>query len=1002
MAGNIEIYGVTISRPNILIETDGSGGTNWSSAAAEPNTPPKSIENIIGAPEDSAPAGAIAVLDRLSIGRVSIADGTLSWRDGPSGREERIESLNVDARVPNLEEAVTIEGSFERLGVAQSFELEIGERPNPQRFESVPVALTLSSDAATMAVVGTALAGDRYFTGTIESNGESFVQFAKTFGLDLPNAPAFGEFQVAARVDASASQVLIEQYSVEFGGISARGGAAIGLDRSRPGIGLKFEADRIDTALFIENPTAGAGEAAPAGVAGSEMLDFSPLSMIDANIDFSVAELVIGAVPVTDLSLDVQIAGGGLRSSIRSANVNGAPGSGSLIVDTSGAEPAISGGIKMNGLDAAGLVALTGMELAIEAGAVDLDVAFTTHGDTQAILLENIDGSGRVSLANGHLIDLGLADFVGGDPAADQIDDVDIAAEFSSLSAPVTAKGEFNWRGERFTLSARGEPRKIAAGMTSMVTIDTTSNRANFGFAGDASLTGLGSGKFSLSTPSLRNLLAWTGQPLAPGGGLASFSIDGAVTLAEDFLSFESAAFTLDGSNGVGTGKVTFGGIPTVTAGLTMNRLDVTPYLTGGRADNAPAQSQSAGGTGRSWSDDRIAFDGLRAINANLNLRTDEIVADEIQIGPSNLTIKIADGALTAELTEMALYSGIGVGTLSIDGSSATPQLAAFFRLDGIEALGFLSDAIGFSRVEGTGAISFDIQTAGTSEAALMTALTGKGSVEFRDGAIRGINIPKMVRGLSIDTLLGWQQTSDEKTNFSELSGTYTISNGILTNSDLVLIGPLLRVTGAGTVDIPKQSLAYRIDPKIVASLQGQGGSQDLEGFAVPVRVEGPWDQPRIYPEIDGILNDPQKALDQLRKLGGGLFGGGNDLLGSSEGQSTQPDDGDGETIEDKLLNEAAKGLGNLFGGSQSGDNLLPGTAPPPPAAAPAEDLPLVDQAPLDLLPPPQETGEVPPDVQSADAPQPDLPPELIAPEETTETPPSDPATDLLNSLFGQ
>ena len=48
------------------------------------------------------------------------------------------------------------------------------------------------------------------------------------------------------------------------------------------------------------------------------------------------------------------------------------------------------------------------------------------NGDTRAALMENLDGNGKVSLADGRVVDLELADFVGGDATANEIDDVDI------------------------------------------------------------------------------------------------------------------------------------------------------------------------------------------------------------------------------------------------------------------------------------------------------------------------------------------------------------------------------------------------------------------------------------------------------------------------------------------------------------------------------------------------------------------------------------------------
>jgi len=1037
ITGNIEIHRVTITRPSVLVETDADGRTNWTDSDAAGETAPGSIEDMI-APNEIQPEGrpqnTLAVLDRLSIGRVTIADGTLIWRDLASSREERLEDIDLDIRVPRLDGAGTIEGSFVRLGVTQSVELEIGERPDPTLLESIPINLTLSSDAGTIVAQGIAMAGETLFDGSVETEGKSLVAFADTFGIELPDMPVFGAFDTATRLNASASQIRIDEFAVDLGGLRARGGAVVGLDRVRPGVGLKITADTVDTALFVTKADVSddGGNERTSSSAGSQNVDFSALQLLDANVDLSAKEVLIGAVPVSDLGVDLQIVNGGLSAKVRSATVNGAPAGGAIAVDTSGEAPAIKGSLKVDGLDAAGLAALSGMDLPIDAGAVGVDVNFATRGITQDQLIDNLDGSGQVSLTNGRVSGLDIAGMVGGDESANEIDDIDLAAEFSSLSAPVDAKGGFGWRGERFAIAGRADPRAFASGGTTPVSVNASSQRVDLGFNGEAGVAGLGSGTVSLSTPSLRDLLAWIGQPLTPGQGLGAFSIKGVVALEEGAFSFDKADFTLDGSTGVGTGTVTFGSKPKVTAGLSMQRLDITPYLvSSGSAGGGGTATASAGGGG--WSSDPIGFDGLRAIDANLNLKADEIVADRIKIGPSLLKASIANGKLNAELTEMSLYSGIGVGVLSVDGSSSTPSLEAFFRLDGIDALSFLRDAIGFSRIEGTGSLSFDVRSAGGSEAALMAALTGKGSMDFRNGAIRGIDIPKMVRSLSVETLLGWQQSGDEKTDFSQLSGTYTIDKGTLTNQDLMLIGPLLRVTGTGTVDIPKKTLAYRVDPKIVASLEGQGGSQELEGFAVPIRIEGPWSRPRIYPEIEGILQDPQKALDQLRKLGSGLFGGTSSAEPPTGGTT-------GKSVEDRINEEISKGLGKLLGGSGAvsdqpvapttateaapnqeitappsqeapppnqeivappAEQPLPEPLPPPAGQQETAQPPAGSPSPLDLLlgqPAATEASpEQPPAEAQQDAQGPDDGAATGAPQQ-----PTDQAVDLLKSLFGQ
>ncbi|MEO6946001.1 MAG: AsmA-like C-terminal region-containing protein, partial [Nitrobacter sp.] len=181
-----------------------------------------------------------------------------------------------------------------------------------------------------------------------------------------------------------------------------------------------------------------------------------------------------------------------------------------------------------------------------------------------------------------------------------------------------------------------------------------------------------------------------------------------------------------------------------------------------------------------------------------------------------------------------------------------------------------------------------------------------------RDGAIRNLNLAKMIRALTSGTLSGWQQRPDQTTDLSQLSATATIAQGRATTNNLFLAGPLVRMTGAGIVDLGSKTLAFRVEPKLVMTTEGQGGSANPIGLGIPVIVQGTWNEPRIYPDVTGILDDPGAAYARLRELGQGLFG--------QSGFGTSDKSGLGETLGTMIQ----QGLG---GGA--GAKLTPGGSPP-------------------------------------------------------------------------
>ncbi|MBL4863400.1 MAG: AsmA-like C-terminal region-containing protein, partial [Rhodobiaceae bacterium] len=253
-----------------------------------------------------------------------------------------------------------------------------------------------------------------------------------------------------------------------------------------------------------------------------------------------------------------------------------------------------------------------------------------------------------------------------------------------------------------------------------------------------------------------------------------------------------------------------------------------------------------------------------------------------------------------------------GTGRLVLDGSGSTPAVTAKFDLANISAYPLLRDAAAFERLEGDGTINFDVRTTGRSQKAMMSALSGAGSITFADGAIRGINIAKLMRNVLSAATSGWESGGTESTDFSELSGTFTIARGILSNTDLKLLSPLVRVTGKGTVDLPAQTLIYRVEPKLAATLEGQGSTQEATGLEVPIVISGPWADPRFTPDFAAIIANPdgiKDVIDAVKEDGGkGLLEG---LLGGRQAPAEGGDASSAEPAEKPRPEDVLRGLFN-------------------------------------------------------------------------------------------
>jgi AsmA protein len=223
-----------------------------------------------------------------------------------------------------------------------------------------------------------------------------------------------------------------------------------------------------------------------------------------------------------------------------------------------------------------------------------------------------------------------------------------------------------------------------------------------------------------------------------------------------------------------------------------------------------------------------------------------------------------------AGLQQIARLNYPATGDLTADVSTANPSYTMRADLTGVRALPLLRSVADFDKLDGKMQAKISVRSNGTSQRAIMSNMAGTAFVVFQDGAIKGLNVAQMIRSLTASTLSGWQESDEKATDLSQLSASFKIDKGQAQTTDLNLVGPLVKMTGAGTIDLGTKQIGFRVEPKLVMTTEGQGRASDPVGLGIPVMISGPWGSPRIYPEMQGILDNPDAAMV---KGGQGLFG---------------------------------------------------------------------------------------------------------------------------------
>ena len=470
-----------------------------------------------------------------------------------------------------------------------------------------------------------------------------------------------------------------------------------------------------------------------------------------------------------------------------------------------------------------------------------------------------------------------------------QVDKIDAKLVLPDLGSPMQASGNADWNGKTVSLTLDlATPRQFLSGAKTAVTVKVAAPPVKFDFKGNVASGDVLKldGETALDIASLRELATWTGGTLPPtSGGLGPLKIAGKLDVAGAKVNFSNAQIALDAINAKGDLAVDASGAkPVLKGALDVDKLDLNPYLPPAPAAAAPAApgraAPSAGtpppaaspapaaSANAGWSDQPIDMSGLKVADADFALTVGGLVFKKITIGKSALSLQLKDGKLAVDLTQMELYEGSGKGGVRLDGAAAVPVLEANFDLAKVQAAPLLHDVMDFDRLRGNANGNVAVTAHGKSERELVANLDGKGALEFLNGAIKGINIGALIRNPA-GALVDPASQKDQETDFSEMSGTFTITNGIFKNTDLELKAPLLRVAGAGTIDLPQRTINYRIDPKVALTAQGQGGKSDAAGIEVPVVIEGPWDHLTYRPQLDALLKDPSKAIGEIKNMFG-------------------------------------------------------------------------------------------------------------------------------------
>ena len=416
----------------------------------------------------------------------------------------------------------------------------------------------------------------------------------------------------------------------------------------------------------------------------------------------------------------------------------------------------------------------------------------------------------------------------------------------------------------------------------------------------------------------------------------ASLSADLAATPAS--ASLNDLTIVLDDTtfNGSASLPSLTAAIPPVRFDFSVDAIDLDRYLPppATATETAEADTSSDTPAAQTTGDEPIELpvDLMRQLDVDGTFRVGSVKVSNLTTSDIVVPVKAASGKLALQNVAASMYDGKLDATAGVDVTGDNPAYSADFSLAGIQADPLLADLTEKdSFLSGGGEVNANITAGGNSVNAIKAALNGDFSTAFTDGSINGINIGYQIRRAK--AVLTGQSLSQEdgevKTDFSSLSVSGKFINGVMQSDDLDMRSPLIRIGGAGNVDLPGETVDYTVNTLVTATSEGQGGADlaSLNGLRLNIPVRGTFDE--LADDFAGVVLDGMKdsysdalkgqaralADEEAAKLEAEARQRADELKSEARDEATQKLEEKAEElgVSDEAVDKAKDALNKLF-----------------------------------------------------------------------------------------
>ena len=861
---------LVIRDPALHLEIDKEGRPNWAFKPAKAGT----------AVAGQAPAGKSAALpfSDLRLGDVRIEKGLVSFRNASTGQILRAKDIELKVALADLGSPLSLTGRLILNDEPVTFDLSVKTPRDLLTGRSAAIQTALVTKHLTTGFDGTVLQQpvpglDGAFKLDIVSVGKLAAWLGQPLDKALPDP---GPLKVRATFAGDGAKIALKQATIEGKGLKAKVTGSFDGSGKIAKVVLNVESGVLDIDRYLPpargkrdkkeitaEPPKGKKKAADMLAALSEKpLDLSALRQTDADVRIAIGGIKVAGFEVGRVAFTTKLTKGVLAAELSELRLYGGNVRGKVKLDGSGDALGVAAALTIDGVKPANLAqTATGGKVALT-GAVSGSLNATARGASPRALAQSLRGKLTFALGGVEIKDAPVG----------AISDINVTLDLPGLESPPSLKGSVIYNKERIDLTVSLDPlKKVISGEPFAAKLSVATKHLKAGYDGTVQqqpVPGL-DGAFTLDIASLGKLAAWLGQPLdkaQPDPGplkvRATFASDGAkVALKQATIEGKELKAKVTGSFDASKP------IPRFKSNIEIMEANLNAYLPAPAAKKkAPAKSKTEKQRPGGWSEEPLDFSPLSKANGDIDVKIGTIRYKDLLIQNGRIRVSIANGVLTASVEQLKLAEGTISATAKIDASQPAAVLDYRASITGVEARKLLKTFADNDRLSGKADFQTRGRARGRNQKELVRSLNGDGRFKFIDGAIHGINLAATLR--KAKTLgFGASASEAQKTDFAELSGSFTIKNGLLENRDFKMLAPLIRLSGTGVVPLPPRQVDYLVTAKLVASIKGQGGGDALAGLPIPIKVKGPWSNVGYGVDWKSVFSKAMLDPERLRNM---------------------------------------------------------------------------------------------------------------------------------------